>query len=318
MTEKVKLIYEGKAKRVYATIEEDKFIIEFKDTATAFDGLKKAEISGKGEANCLISSKIFELLTIKGIRNHYIKRLDERNMLVKSVKIFPIEVIIRNKVAGSMAKRLGLEEGKVLEKPVLEFCYKSDELHDPMINEDHILALGLAKEEELSTIKEMSLETNKILIEFFKKCNLDLIDMKFEFGKDSKGDIYLADEISPDTCRLWELGTTMSWDKDRFRKDLGDVEEAYREVKERVMNTPIESSARILIRLKPSILDAQGSVILNALKSLGYSEVLEVRVGKLLELKLDRKIDEPERIEKMCKELLANPVMENYEWEWVE
>lgn len=318
MMEKVKLIYEGKAKRVYTTTEEDKFIIEFKDTATAFDGLKKAEISGKGEANCLISSKIFELLTIKGVKNHYIKRLNERDMLVRSVKIFPIEVIIRNRVAGSMAKRLGLEEGKVLEKPVLEFCYKSDELHDPMINEDHILALGLAKEEELSTIKEMSLKTNKILIEFFKKCNLDLIDMKFEFGKDSKGDIYLADEISPDTCRLWELGTTMSWDKDRFRKDLGEVEEAYREVKERVMNTPIESNARILIRLKPGILDAQGSVILNALKSLGYSEVLEVRVGKLLELKLDRKIDEPERIEKMCKELLANPVMENYEWEWVE
>lgn len=316
--EKVKLIYEGKAKRVYSTTEEDKFIIEFKDTATAFDGLKKAEITGKGEANCFISSKIFELLTIKGVKNHYIKRLSERDMLVRSVKIFPIEVIIRNRVAGSMAKRLGLEEGKVLEKPVLEFCYKSDELHDPMINEDHILALGLAKEEELSTIKEMSLETNRILIEFFKKCNLDLVDMKFEFGKDSEGDIYLADEISPDTCRLWELGTTMSWDKDRFRRDLGDVEEAYREVKERVMNTPIESNARILIRLKPSILDAQGSVILNALKSLGYSEVLEVRVGKLLELKLDRKIDEPERIEKMCKELLANPVMENYEWEWVE
>jgi len=318
MMEKVKLIYEGKAKRVYSTTEEDKFIIEFKDTATAFDGLKKAEITGKGEANCFISSKIFELLTIKGVKNHYIKRLSERDMLVRSVKIFPIEVIIRNRVAGSMAKRLGLEEGKVLEKPVLEFCYKSDELHDPMINEDHILALGLAKEEELSTIKEMSLETNRILIEFFKKCNLDLVDMKFEFGKDSEGDIYLADEISPDTCRLWELGTTMSWDKDRFRRDLGDVEEAYREVKERVMNTPIESNARILIRLKPSILDAQGSVILNALKSLGYSEVLEVRVGKLLELKLDRKIDEPERIEKMCKELLANPVMENYEWEWVE
>ncbi len=318
MIEKVKLLYEGKAKRVYSTTEEDKLIIEFKDTATAFDGLKKAEISGKGEANCIISSKIFELLTIKGIKNHYIKRLNEREMLVKSVRIFPVEVIIRNRVAGSMAKRLGLDVGKELERPVLEFCYKSDELHDPMINEDHILALGLATEEELKTIKEMSLATNNILIDFFKRCHLELIDMKFEFGKDPQGDIYLADEISPDTCRLWELGTTTSWDKDRFRKDLGGVEEAYKEVKERVINTPIESKARILIRLKPSILDAQGSVILNALKSLGFNEVTEVRVGKLLELKIDRKIDEPERIEKMCKELLANPVMEDYEWEWIE
>jgi len=316
--EKVKLLYEGKAKRVYSTNSESQVIIEFKDTATAFDGLKKADIPGKGEANCAISSKLFELLTIKGIKNHYIRRLNEREMLVKSVKIFPIEVIIRNRVAGSMAKRLGLDVGKELEKPVLEFCYKSDELHDPMINEDHILALGLATEEELETIKEMASKTNKILIEFFRKCNLELIDMKFEFGKDSQGDIYLADEISPDTCRLWELGTTTSWDKDRFRKDLGGIEEAYREVKERVINTPINSKARILIRLKPSILDAQGSVILNALKSLGFNEVIEVRVGKLLELRMDRKVDEPERIERMCKELLANPVMEDYEWEWIE
>jgi len=316
--EKVKLLYEGKAKRVYSTDSEDQFVIEFKDTATAFDGLKKAEIPGKGEANCIISSKIFELLTIRGIKNHYIRRLSEREMLVKSLKIFPIEVIIRNRVAGSMAKRLGLEEGKALERPVVEFCYKSDELHDPMINEDHILALGLATESELSTIKEMALKTNEILIEFFRQCNLDLIDMKFEFGKDSQGEVYLADEISPDTCRLWESGTTTSWDKDRFRRDLGGVEEAYREVKQRVINTPIESRARILIRLKPGILDAQGSVILNALRSLGFTEVLEVRTGKLLELKVDRKIDEPERIERMCKDLLANPVMENYQWEWEE
>ncbi len=175
----------------------------FKDSATAFDGLKKAEIQGKGTANCLISSKIFELLTIKGIKNHYIKRLNEREMLVKSVKILPIEVIVRNKVAGSMAKRLGLEEGRTLERPVLEFCYKSDELHDPMINEDHILALGLATAEELKIVKDMSLRINKILIEFFKLCHLDLVDMKFEFGRDSNGEIYLADEISPDTCRLW-------------------------------------------------------------------------------------------------------------------
>lgn len=315
---KIKLIYEGKAKRVYSTEDTDKLVIEFKDSATAFDGLKKAEIQGKGEANCLISSKIFELLTIKGIKNHYIERLNKREMLVRNVKIFPIEVIVRNKVAGSMAKRLGLEEGRPLERPVLEFCYKSDELHDPMINQDHILALGLATPEELEIIKDMSLKTNQILIDFFKMCHLDLVDMKFEFGKDSKGEIYLADEISPDTCRLWELGTTKSWDKDRFRRDLGDVEEAYNEVKKRVLNTPIESGTRIFIRLKKGILDAQGAVILNALKSLGFNEVLEVRVGKLLEIKLDRKIDEAERIERMCKELLANPVMEDYEWEWIE
>lgn len=315
---KINLIYEGKAKKIYTTEEEDKLIIEFKDSATAFDGLKKAEIQGKGEANCLISSKIFELLTVKGIKNHYIKRLNEREMLVRRVKILPIEVIVRNKVAGSMAKRLGLEEGRSLERPVLEFCYKSDELHDPMINEDHILALGLATAEDLKIIKDMSLKTNEILIEFFRTCHLDLVDMKFEFGKDLKGEIYLADEISPDTCRLWELGTTQSWDKDRFRKDLGGVEEAYNEVKNRVLNTPIESKARILIRLKPGILDAQGSAILNALKSLGFDEVLEVRVGKLLEIRFDRKMEEEKRIERMCKELLVNPVMENYEWEWVE
>jgi phosphoribosylaminoimidazole-succinocarboxamide synthase len=316
--EKIKLLYEGKAKKVYSTSNEEEFIIEFKDDATAFDGLKKATISGKGEANCAISSRLFELLTIEGIPNHYIKRLNERDMLVKNVKIFPIEVIVRNRVAGSMAKRLGLEEGTPLDKSIIEFCYKSDELHDPMINEDHILALKLATEEELSTIKNLSLKTNKVLIRFFMSCNLELIDMKFEFGKDKDGNIYLADEISPDTCRLWDVETRMSWDKDRFRKDLGQVEEAYREVKDRVLNTPIKGKVRILIQLKPQILDAQGSVIMNALKSLGFDEVIGVRAGKLLELTLDRRIDQIERIERMCKELLVNPVMEDSEWEWIE
>jgi len=316
--EKIKLLYEGKAKRVYSTSNKDELIIEFKDDATAFDGQKRAVISGKGEANCAISSKIFELLTIEGIPNHYIKRLNDRDMLVKNVNIFPIEVIVRNRVAGSMARRLGLEEGTLIEKSILEFCYKSDELHDPMINEDHILVLKLATEEELSIIKSLSLKTNDVLIKFFKACNLDLIDMKFEFGKDKNGNIYLADEISPDTCRLWELGTTLSWDKDRFRKDLGQVEEAYREVKGRVLNTPIEGKVRILIRLKPQILDAQGSVIMNALKSLGFDEVIGVRAGKLLELTLDKRIDQVERLEKMCKELLVNPVMEDFDWEWIE
>ncbi|MGB9681932.1 MAG: phosphoribosylaminoimidazolesuccinocarboxamide synthase [bacterium] len=314
--ERIKLLYEGKAKKVYSTSNEEELIIEFKDDATAFDGLKKATISGKGEANCAISSRLFELLTIEDIPNHYIKKLDERNMLVKSVKIFPIEVIVRNRVAGSMARRLGLEEGTPLERTVLEFCYKSDELHDPMINEDHILALKLATEEELSTIKSLSLKINEILIKFFRSCKLELIDMKFEFGKGNDGNIYLADEVSPDTCRLWDIETHMSWDKDRFRKDLGGVAEAYKEVKERVLNTPIEGRVRILIRLKPQILDAQGSVIMNALKSLGFDEVINVRSGKLLELTLDERIDQRDRIERMCKELLVNPVMEDFEWEW--
>lgn len=230
---KLELLYEGKAKKVYRTEDDSLYIMEFKDEATAFDGKKKGVIEEKGVLNCIISSIFFELLEKNGVETHYVERLSDREMLVKSVKIIPVEVIVRNIAAGSMAKRYGIEEGTELKRPVLEFCLKDDRLGDPMINNYHILALGLAEEEELKQIEEMAFKVNDILKEFLIKKDILLVDFKLEFGK-KDGKILLADEISPDTCRFWDSKTKEKLDKDRFRRDLGNIIEAYKEVLNRV------------------------------------------------------------------------------------
>jgi len=232
--EKRDKVYEGKAKILYDTDDAGLAIQYFKDDATAFDATKRGTIVSKGICNNKISSTIFKVLEEKGIPTHFVKELDDRSMLVKKVEIIPVEVTIRNIAAGGMCRILGIEEGIILESPVLEYHYKDDALHDPLFNEYHIFALKLARKEEMDRIAGLSFKINQLLIDFFSKRNLDLVDFKLEFGRHKK-DILLADEISPDTCRLWEKGTKKKMDKDRFRRDLGDVEAAYQEVLKRVL-----------------------------------------------------------------------------------
>ncbi|RKD29057.1 phosphoribosylaminoimidazolesuccinocarboxamide synthase [Thermohalobacter berrensis] len=227
------MVYEGKAKKVYKTEDEKKYIVEYKDDATAFNGVKKGTIKGKGIINNKMSALLFKILEEKGIPTHFEELISDREMIVKAVKILPIEVIVRNIAAGSLAKRLGLEEGTELKTTVLEFCYKKDELGDPMINEYHIKAIELATEEQLEKVKDYALKINDILVKFFKSKGIKLIDFKLEFGL-YDGEVILADEISPDTCRLWDAETNKKLDKDRFRRDLGDVEKSYIEVLERI------------------------------------------------------------------------------------
>ncbi|AEM78123.1 phosphoribosylaminoimidazolesuccinocarboxamide synthase [Thermoanaerobacter wiegelii] len=231
--EKRELLYEGKAKKVYKTDEENFYIIEYKDDATAFNGLKKGTIAEKGIVNNKVSAILFALLEKNNVPNHYVEKLSDREMLVKKVEIFPLEVIVRNYAAGSICKRLGLEEGLKFKTPVLEFSYKNDELGDPMINEYHIQALELATKEEVEIMTGMTFKVNKILSEYFLSKDIILVDFKLEFGKSNEG-ILLADEISPDTCRFWDKNTMEKLDKDRFRKDLGKVEEAYLEILKRL------------------------------------------------------------------------------------
>jgi phosphoribosylaminoimidazole-succinocarboxamide synthase len=225
--EKGQLLYEGKAKRLYATDEQDILWVEYKDSATAFNGEKKAEITGKGMLNNKITSLIFEKLQGAGIASHFVKQLSGHEQLVRQVAIIPVEVVTRNIVAGSMAKRLGLEEGTVLKRPIVEFYYKDDALGDPIITEDHIEMLELASTEEVQELREKALKVNEVLIGFFKEVGVDLVDFKIEFGRDHEGKILLADEISPDTCRLWDAKTKQKLDKDVFRRDLGNLTEAY-------------------------------------------------------------------------------------------
>jgi phosphoribosylaminoimidazole-succinocarboxamide synthase len=233
MVQKGNKVYEGKAKVIYTTDNPDRVIQYFKDDATAFNAAKKGTIIGKGIMNNQISSRIFEFLSAKGIPTHFEQRLNDREMLVKKAEIVPIEVVVRNKAAGSLCRMLDIKEGTVLLSPVLEFCYKCDNLGDPLINEYHIRALRLASDREVETIKNYTSKINDLLREFFANLKLELVDFKLEFGR-YKGEIILADEISPDTCRLWEIGTGKKLDKDRFRHDLGEIEEAYREILSRV------------------------------------------------------------------------------------
>ena len=231
---KMEMLYEGKAKRVYATDEAELLIVDYKDDATAFNGEKKGTIVGKGVINNQMSNRLMQRLERAGVPTHFVKELSERETLVKRVRIVPLEVIVRNISAGSFAKRYGVEEGIVFDAPTIEFSYKNDDLGDPLINSTHVAALRLATAEELDTIRRMAFRVNEVLREFWSSCGITLVDFKLEFGRLDDGTIILADEISPDTCRLWDSVTKEKLDKDRFRRDLGGVEDAYAEVMRRL------------------------------------------------------------------------------------
>lgn len=232
--EKREQLYEGKAKKVYKTDDENCYIVSYKDDATAFNGIKKGTIAGKGVVNNRMSNYLMQLLEKEGVPTHYVEELNDRETVVKKVSIVPLEVIVRNIAAGSFSKRLGVEEGTPLKTTVLEYCYKDDDLGDPMVNDYHILAMGYATREELDTISSLTFKVNDFLKGFFAKINIELVDFKIEFGRTPDGQIILADEISPDTCRFWDATTHEKLDKDRFRRDLGGVEDAYAEMMRRV------------------------------------------------------------------------------------
>lgn len=232
--EKKEQLYEGKAKKVYATDDETLVVVSYKDDATALDGLKKGSISGKGVVNNKMSNYLMQMLEAAGVPTHFVKELNDRETLVKKVSIVPLEVIIRNISAGHFAQRYGVEEGIVFAQPTIEFSYKNDDLHDPLLNDYHALALGLATAEEIEQIKAMSFRINEVMKEYFLGLNVTLVDFKLEFGKTVDGKIVLADEISPDTCRFWDATTGEKLDKDRFRRDMGGVEDAYNEMMRRV------------------------------------------------------------------------------------
>ena len=234
--QKLEQIYEGKAKKVYKTNDPELYIVDYKDDATAFNGLKKGTIAGKGVINNQMSNRLMQMIEQKGVPTHFVKELSERETLVKKVSIVPLEVIVRNIAAGSFSKRYGVDEGMVFEEPVIEFSYKNDALGDPLLNTDHALALKVATRAEIDTIKSYALKVNSILKAFWAECGVTLVDFKLEFGKTADGSIILADEISPDTCRLWDSATGEKLDKDRFRRDLGGVEEAYAEIMKRLVD----------------------------------------------------------------------------------
>jgi phosphoribosylaminoimidazole-succinocarboxamide synthase len=232
--EKLELLYEGKAKKVYTTDVENVLIVDYKDDATAFNGVKKGTIVGKGAINNRMTNHVFKLLEAEGVPTHLVEELSDRETAVKKVEIVPLEVIIRNVAAGSFSKKLGIEEGRQLLCPTLEFSYKNDDLGDPFINSYYALALGLATQEEIDTISKYAFKVNEVMMKYFDSIGIRLIDFKIEFGRTADGTIILADEVSPDTCRLWDKETNEKLDKDRFRRDLGNVEDAYEEVFKRL------------------------------------------------------------------------------------
>ena len=233
--EKKEQLYEGKAKKVFATDDPNLVIVSYKDDATAFNGEKKGTIAGKGAINNVMSNHMFQLLEQQGVPTHFVEQLSDRETVVKKVSIVPLEVIVRNISAGSFAKRYGVKEGIVFDEPTFELSYKNDDLGDPLMNEYHAIALGLATREEIELIKSMTFKINEVMKQYFDTLNVTLVDFKLEFGKTADGQIVLADEISPDTCRLWDKTTGEKLDKDRFRRDMGGVEEAYQEIMNRVM-----------------------------------------------------------------------------------
>ncbi|WP_416730364.1 phosphoribosylaminoimidazolesuccinocarboxamide synthase [Fictibacillus sp. JL2B1089] len=232
--EKLEQLYEGKAKRIYRTTDENIVWVSYKDSATAFNGEKKAEIAGKGRLNNEISSILFELLKEKGIHSHFVKRVSETEQLVKKVTIIPLEVVVRNIAAGSLSKRTGIPEGQILPRTIVEFYYKNDDLGDPLITEEHIDIMNLATREQLSQISEQAIQINEVLTSYFVQKNVKLVDFKLEFGTDVNGNLMLADEISPDTCRLWDAETNEKLDKDVFRRGLGSLTDAYEKILQRL------------------------------------------------------------------------------------
>ncbi|MDI6873288.1 MAG: phosphoribosylaminoimidazolesuccinocarboxamide synthase [Actinomycetota bacterium] len=311
--EKRELIYEGKAKRVYATDQPGQVIHEFKDEATAFDGKKRGVIAGKGKVNARMSDIIFRYLEKHGIHTHHIKLLSDNQILTWWLEMIPVEIIVRNFAAGSLAKRLGYPERTEMKAPIVEYYYKNDELGDPMLTREHIHELGLAGDEQLDEMTSIALRVNEILRPYFEARGLILADFKLEFGT-REGRLLLGDEFSPDVCRLWDAETGEIMDKDRFRKDLGRVEETYAEVLRRISEEKTGIAAAVYVSPKKGILDPAGQAALGALKSLGYDEVKDVRIGKYITLRLEG-VDEgkaEERVREMCERLLANPIIEDY------
>ena len=318
----MKQLYEGKAKIVFADENENQVIMQFKNSLTAFDGVKKAELEGKGELNWKISALLLNYVAKHGIPTHLIKKLDNRMHLCKKVHIFPIEVVCRNKAAGSFCRRYGVEEGTEFAHPIVEYFYKKDELHDPVFAKEVILAMNLATEEELEVLKYYCQLINHFLKELFLKGNFELIDFKLEFGKTVDGEIVLADEITPDTMRLWRRGETdlaeKVLDKDRFRRDIGPVDYGYKQILNFLTSSDLDNLAisqpqihvSALITLKPAIADAAGETTLLALKRAGI-DFSSVRIGKIINLEYKGFIP-PSKIQEISQNFLTNPLIENY------
>ncbi len=311
--EKKELISEGKSKRIYATDQPGQIILEFKDEASAFDGKKKGIIPGKGRVNARMSDIVFRQLEKRGIRTHHLRLVSESETLAWRLDMIPIEVAVRNYAAGSLAERLGYPERTELKSPLVEFYYKNDRLGDPLLTREHIRELGLAKDEQLDEMASTALRVNEILRPFFEARGLILADFKLEFGM-REGKMLLGDEFSPDVCRLWDAETLEIMDKDRFRRDLGGVEEAYAEVLRRIMEEETGMTVYVYVTPKKGVLDPAGQAALGALKSLGFDEVGDVRIGKYIVLKVQGVEAEraTERVREMCERLLANPVIEDF------
>lgn len=345
---RTELRYEGKAKKVYATTDEGRYLVEFKDDATAFNARKRGTVEGKGAVNAGVSARIFEFLERAGIPTHFEKLVSPREQLVKAVTIVPLEVVVRNRAAGSFAQRYGVPEGGELEPIVIEWCLKDDELGDPPINDAAAVALGVVSPEVLEEMFELTTQINDLLVPYFAARGMDLVDFKLEFGTDQEGNVLLADEISPDTCRLWDLATGEKLDKDRFRRDLGRVEEAYQEVARRVAEAKGEDEdiirrladgdahdhdyapavpdtatdphghtaerwrAQVDVMLRRSILDPQGRAVEATLHRLGHTNLTDVRIGKRIILEATGEHDELlGQLNELADGLLANPVMED-------
>ena len=333
-------IYIGKAKDIFETDDINVLRAYFRDSATAFNAQKKGEIQNKGKVNATMSTLLFNLLEQNGIKTHFIKQVSENELLIKRVKIIPLEVIVRNIAAGSLCKRLGIKEGKVLKSPIVEFSYKNDELGDPLLTRAYIInALEVSDNKTLDIITEWTLKINEIFKEFFLNVGIKVVDFKLEYGTDKDGNLLLADELSPDNFRFWDAKTNEKLDKDRFRQDLGNVEDAYQEMLKRVkegsadviarskatkqspnasrndVNT--QYSVRVQVLPKSDILDPQGQAVEKALQSLGYKEIKDLKIGKEIVFKINA-VSEHEaknQIKEMCDRLLANPVIEDYKIE---
>lgn len=329
MTTATKPIYTGKAKDIFETEDSNILRAYFRDSATAFNAQKKGEISDKGKVNATISALLFSLVEQNGIKTHFIKQISENELLVKRVKIIPLEVIVRNIAAGSLCKRLGIKEGKVLKSPIVEFSYKNDELGDPLLTRAYIKnALEITDDKTLDYITELTLKANNIFKEFFLNIGIKVVDFKLEYGFDKDGTLLLADELSPDNFRFWDAKTNEKLDKDRFRQDLGNVEGAYQEMLKRVKegsknistqcsmpNT--QYSVRVQILPKQDILDPQGQAVEKALISMGYKNVKDIKIGKEIVFEITAESAEKAKTEakQMCERLLANPVIEDYKIE---
>jgi phosphoribosylaminoimidazole-succinocarboxamide synthase len=325
-----KPIYTGKAKDIFETEDPNILRTYFRDSATAFNAQKKGEIVGKGKINATISTLLFELMEDFGIKTHFVKQISENELLVKRVKIIPLEVIVRNISAGSLCKRLGIEEGKVLKAPIVEFSYKKDELGDPLLTRAYIKnALEIADDETLDKITELTLKINKIFKEFFLNVGIKVVDFKLEYGIDKDGNMLLADELSPDNFRFWDAKTNEKLDKDRFRQDLGKVEDAYiemlkrvKEGKSKMTNAKTQEktfSVRVQVLPKADILDPQGQAVEKALASMGYKGVKDLKVGREVVFKVEAESESEakNKAKEMCERLLANPVIEDYKIEVV-